>query len=162
MKFKNTVETTVIRKGEIVHTEKKENLVTTEGANKILDVMFDGDTQIGASGWFLGLITGSTPTVVIADTMSSNGWTEFEGYSESVRENYTTDNPSNGAIVNGTTVAEFSINANGTIGGVFICTSNTKGGFTGILFGEVSFPSGYSVINGDVYRVSYTIQLIPS
>ena len=162
MKFKNIFKCEVIRNGEVVHSSEDHNLITTAGANLMLDIMFDGATQVPSSGWFVGLISGNSPAVNVANTMltASRSWSEFTDYSEATRESYTTDDPSSGAISNGTTLAEFTIDTAGTIGGGFLCTDSAKAGTGGVMFSASSYASSYAVAIGDIYRVAYTIQLV--
>ena len=142
--------------------EINKNLVTTAGANHILDGTFKSGTQITA--WYVGLTsTGATPA--IADTMASHsGWTELvhtTKYSETVRQTL-----SLGAISGTTTStcdndaskAPFSMNATSTVAGAFVVSNNASASATaGTRYGVVDFGSERGVINGDTLTVKVTL-----
>lgn len=156
MKFKNVFKIEHIRNGEVLDSFESENLVTTQGATNILDAMFDGGTV--PATWYLGLISGATPTIVAADTLASHsGWTEFTSYTGN-RQVYDPDEPSIGVCVNNTNVCEFPITATGTISGAFLCSAAS--GTSGILFSATQYSSNYSVVNGDTYKITYTVRLV--
>ena len=132
------------------------------GLKDMNDKYFAGSSY--SATWYLGLITGPGVTTSASDTMSSHGWTEFTGYSNSTRVtcsfgSATTANPS--VITNSGSPAAFSINATGTVGGAFLTSNNTKSGTTGILFSEKAFssPGDRSVVSGDTLTVTYTFSL---
>ena len=141
--------------------EENKNLVTTAGANHILDGTFKSGTQI--TSWFVGLTTAGT--AVIADTMASHGtWTEIvhtSKYDETVRQTLTL-----GAISGTTTStcsntaskATFSMNATSTVAGAFVVSNNaTSSATAGTLYGVVDFGSTRSVISGDTLEVTVTL-----
>ena len=131
------------------------NQITTVGLNYLLDVAFHNGTQTAT--WYIGLVS-SSPTYSAADTMSSHsGWTEYTAYSETNRQTWTEDAASSGSITNSTTV-DFSMNATGTVAGMFLTSNNTKGGTSGTLWSALSFSGGnQSVSNGDTLKVTYTL-----
>lgn len=146
------------RKDKLLNVMEISNLITTEGKNKILDVMFHGVTQI--TTWYIGLINDSGFSAVAAtDVMSSHsGWTEFTGYSDSTRLAWDEAAASAGAVATNSLTA-FSINGTGSIRGMFLTSSNTKSGTTGTLFNAATFASAQSVLNGDTFRVGYQLSL---
>ena len=111
--------------------ELNKNLVTTAGANHVLDGTFKSGTQI--TSWFVGLKAAGTP--VIADTMASHAsWTELvhtTTYSQTVRQTLTL----------------------GSITGNNATSSVTAG----TLYGVVDFGSARAVISGDTLEVTVTI-----
>ena len=142
--------------------EKNKNLVTTAGANHILDGTFKSGTQI--TSWYVGLSnTGATPA--IADTMSSHsGWTELvhtTKYSETVRQTLTLGSISGtttSTCDNSASKATFSMNATSTVAGAFVVSNNaTSSATTGTLYGVVNFGSERGVISGDTLTVTVTL-----
>lgn len=130
------------------------NQITTVGLNLMLNVMFHNDAQ--SATWYFGLVdTGGTYSA--ADTMSSNSWVEYTEYSETNRQTWTEDAASGGSITNSTTV-DFSMNATGTVAGLFLADDSTKGGTSGVLWTTLNFSGGnQSVSNGDTLKVTYTL-----
>lgn len=148
--------------GHIKWVVEENNLVVNVGLQYMTGVALTSTAQI--TTWYLGLITGPGVTTNAADTMSSKGWTEFTGYSNSTRvaptlTAATNANPS--VVTNSGTPANFTINATGTVGGAFLTSDSTKGGTTGTLFSEKAFssPGDRSVVSGDILAVTYTFSL---
>ena len=141
--------------------ELNKNLVTTAGANHVLDGTFKSGTQI--TSWFVGLKAAGTP--VIADTMASHAsWTELvhtTTYSQSVRQTLTLGSitgTTTSTCDNTSSKATFSINATNTVAGAFVVSNNASASATaGTLYGVVDFGSARSVISGDTLEVTVTI-----
>lgn len=151
--------------GVVKWVERFANLVTNPGKIDLLDKYLSGSAYTAA--WFLGLVDGaSAPTYNAADTMASHaGWNESTAYSNANRVTAawggaTASGGGSGTAGTGSKVssaAVFNINATATIAGVFLTTSNTKGGTTGILYSAGSFTGGNrAVANGDTLSVTYT------
>ena len=130
-----------------------QNGVTTEGKNKLFDVMFHGSTPVDP--WYIGLIDNTGWTVeAAADTLASHaGWTEFTSYSGS-RKEWTEGAASSQSITNGTSV-DFAITATGTLKGIFIASAAS--GSSGTLWATADFASLVSVSNGDTLKITYTV-----
>lgn len=148
--------------GAIKWIVEEDNLVVNVGLQYMAGVALTSTAQI--TTWYLGLITGPGVTTSATDTMSSKGWTEFTGYSNSTRvapslTAATNANPS--VVTNSGSPAAFNINATGTVGGAFLTSGSAKGGTTGTLFSEKAFssPGDRSVVSGDVISVTYTFSL---
>ena len=148
--------------GNLKWSVEEDNLVVNVGLQYMAGTALTSTAQI--TTWYLGLITGPGVTTSASDTMSSHGWTEFTGYSNSTRVtcsfgSATTANPS--VITNSGSPAAFSINATGTVGGAFLTSNNTKGGTTGTLYSAADFssPGDRSVVSGDTLSVTYTLSL---
>lgn len=129
------------------------NGVTTEGKNKILDVMFHATTQI--TTWYIGLMDNSGYTAEAAgDTLASHtGWNEFTNYSGN-RKEWTEGAASSGSITNGTSV-DFSITGSGTLKGIFLASASS--GTSGTLWATAAFDSTQPVANGDTLKITYTV-----
>ena len=145
------------RRGKLLDTYDFPNGITDEGKNHILDVQFSDATQIASTGWFIGLIdlVGFT-ALADADTMSSNAWDEFSGYSEGTRPAWGPGTPASESITN-SSPATFNITGSGTVKGVFVPTNNTKLATTGILWATALFSADVPVSNGDQLKVTYTV-----
>lgn len=148
--------------GAIKWSVEEDNLVVNVGLQYMAGTALTSTAQI--TTWYLGLITGPGVTTNAADTMSSKGWTEFTGYSNSTRvapslAAATNANPS--VVTNSGSPATFNINATGTVGGAFLTSNSTKGGTSGTLFSEKAFssPGDRAVVSGDVISVTYTFSL---
>lgn len=133
------------------------NGLTTAGINHMNDVTFRGASQ--NASWYLGLIANSGfTTVAAADTSSSHsGWTEDQNYSEATRVAWAPEASASGLLVNAA-AREFTINAAATIKGIFISSSNTKGGTAGTLFSTGLFPSVNTLPIGAVLKIYYELE----
>ena len=161
--FKNSFLIEQVRDGEVIWSEETYNAVTTPGINSILNVYFGGSESI-QSAWYLGLIDNTSfVSVANQDTMSSHaGWNEFTNYSESVRQTWTPTLPPTSASVTGTNVSAFTIgtvSSGQSIQGVFLTSSATKGGVTGLLWASALFSQPAGVVTGDIFRATYTLRL---
>lgn len=146
------------------------NIVTTEGLNKLLAVMFDGDTQVTA--WYLGLISSvSWSAVAATDTAAqingSNGWKEA-GPSNAPDYTYgSPDSARGGPIPFGTASAaslpstgtiDYIFTGPGTLKGAFVATNGTRNNTTGTLYAAAAFTGGdKTVAGGDTLKVSVTV-----
>lgn len=134
------------------------NDITNAGKNDIFDVYFSDGSVTAASAWVISLISLSGYSALAAgDTMASHGgWTEFTGYSEGTRPAWGPGDPAAQSITNATPVT-FSINATGTVKGIFVTTQSTKGGTTGKLWATALFTGDVPVTSGDQLKVTYTV-----
>jgi hypothetical protein len=142
--------------GNLKGTYEFPNGIVDVGLNHILDTQFNAGTQVTA--WHAGLINNAGFTALSnSDTMASHaGWAETTAYTQANRVAWDPANASARAVVNGTTM-DFSINATVTIRGIFISSSNTKGGTTGTLWSTALFAASVSAVNGDTLKVTYTV-----
>jgi len=141
--------------------EEFPNGVVNEGLDDLLDAYFNQKVQ--NTNYFMGLL--DSPAVLSAtDTMGAHaGWTEFgdagpsDGYDEITRPEW---NPAAAASqqVSNVVAIVFTINATGTIAGIFISTNATKGGIIGVLWATALFAQGdKNVAAADVLEVTYTV-----
>lgn len=160
------------RNGRLLNRLRLPNTITNEGKDKILDVMFNGPSAPGAqiddTDWKVGLVDNAGFSAVAAgDTYEqidgTNGWDEFQGYSEASRPTWTAGDASSQAVTNSSPVV-FNINASGAVRGLFIAggtNAGTKGDNTAgnILWSAAEFSGGsVSVGTGDQLKVTYTAQ----
>jgi hypothetical protein len=137
-----------------------ENGVTTPGCNYLLDVGFRAQSQLAS--WYAGLINASGFTSVSAnDTAASHaGWTEFTGYSDSTRRQWSPGAASAGVLINATAMS-FTINASGSVQGIFVISDNTKGGTSGTLWSTATEASPRTVTSGQAFNAIYELTLTP-
>lgn len=142
--------------GKLKWTDSTHNLVTTEGQQHILDVLFTGTGESQVDPWYVGLADGSM-TPAAGDVMNSHvGWTEFTEYDEATRQAYV-DVRSSQTVSNTASKASFTVNAaGGGFGGGFLASDNTRGGTTGILLCAAALAADRTVASGDTIEVTYT------
>lgn len=149
-----------LRKGKVVDEFEIKNATTYAGQDYMLAAAFNAGSAI--SSWFAGLIDNSGFTGGnVSDTMASHtGWTENVNYTQSVRQTWGSGAPASGSITNGT-VMTFTMNANCVLAGLFLSSSNTKGGTTGTLWNVATLasPGTKTITSGDVLQVTYTYSL---
>ena len=161
------------RRGRRINEYHIQNGIVNEGKDKLLNVMFDGSTQL--STWYLGLIDNSGFTALAdADNydnidQAGNGWDEFKNYTDgnnadntTTRPQWPTD-PASAQSITNSTVAVYNITGSGTVKGVFAVagtTAQTKGDHAAgpTLWATALFTSGdVTVQNGDQLKVTYTV-----
>jgi len=145
--------------GNLKWEGKAKNLVVNEGLQDMNTKYFKGSNYTAA--WFIGLISGSSPTLAAGDTLGSKAWTETTAYSGNRKAatfgTATTADPS--VIDNDASQAQFTMNNTVTVSGAFLASVDT--GTSGILFSEAEFesPGDRSVVSGDILNVKYTFSL---
>ena len=164
------------RNGKRINEYHFNNGVTDEGKNHLLDVGFDGGTQVAT--WYLGLIDNAGFTALADDdtyddiNQAGNGWDEFDDYTDPAnadsavtRPAWTPGEPSAASITNAT-VVEYDITAAGTVKGLFVVGGGTspedKGDHAAgsTLWATALFSAGDAPVNnGDTLKVTYTISL---
>lgn len=161
------------RDGKLLEEFESPNTITNEGKNKLLNVMFNGQTQL--TTWYLGLVDNASFTAIAAtDTYdgidAANGWGEFASYTDPgnsdsavTRPQWTEGAASSQSITNGTVVS-FDITGSGTVKGLFLVggtNSQTKSDSTAsgnFLWCATTFTGGdRTVASSDVLSVTYTV-----
>ena len=145
--------------GNLIWSEKIQNLVTTVGKNNILDNHLSGANYTAA--WYIGLISITGYAAVAAgDTMASHaGWKEDTNYSQTARPATSFSSASGGSKSLSAGVV-FTISAPTTIKGCFLASDPTKNGTTGLLYSAGLFTGGdQPVVAGNTLTVSYTAQV---
>lgn len=146
------------RGGKLLNKQQFPNGATDVGKNHVLDVVAHNASQVHP--WYLGLIDSSGYSALAsADTMSSHvGWNEFTTYDETIRVEWD-EAAASGQAITSSTVSQFNISGSGTIKGVFACSDSTKGGTSGTLLATALFETAVAVVNGDVLKVTYTLNM---
>ena len=145
------------RNGKLLNTYSFPNAITNVGKDYLLNAGFNTGTVVAQANWCMGLVdNASFSAFAPGDTMASKGWTEFTGYSQSARVAWGQATSTAQTVTNGTPCT-FDITATGNLNGIFICSNNTKGGTSGILWTEGSFPSVVPVVSGDQIKSTYAL-----
>lgn len=137
------------------------NLVMNEGLAYMNDTFFSGSGY--TKSWYLGLISGTAPTIAAADTLASHaGWTEVPvttGYTGNRKAvTFTSATSADPSVCAGGSVS-FAMLGTYVVSGAFLCT--VASGTSGTLFSASEFeaPGDRSVVSGDTLNVTYTFQL---
>ena len=156
--------------GNIKWEEEFPNLVNAVGKQLMLDTLLSGSgyTTVGP---FLGLISGSTPTFLAADTMASHaGWTEFINYTvggspvrgTAVFASATSSglSPANITSKTATAITYTITGGGGTVGGCFLVTGagavSTQNDTSGTLYSAGAFATAKITTAGDTVSVTYS------
>lgn len=156
------------RAGRLLRSFDAPNMVTNEGKNSLLNIMFHGTSQIGT--WHLAPIKGQGGTgVAVTDTYtnlpSSNDWTESEDYDETLRQDFVEGAAGSQQISNSGNKAQFTIDATVTLEGIMCVGNATTGADTkgdnaasaAVLFATALFSANVDAEDDDVLKVTYTI-----
>lgn len=144
-----------IRNGEVIDEFEDHNLVVNQGLNSVLNVMFNGTTQI--TTWYLGLFEGNyTPVATVTAATIGSAATETTAYAALTRPEYVEAASTAQSVTNSANRASFIFNAAKTIYGAFLISDNTKSGTTGTLFSAARFSTAKAVDNGDELLLTYT------
>lgn len=150
--------------GNLKWSAESHNLVVNQGLQDMNTKYFKGSAYTAT--WYIGIYgAAASNNPVAGDTAAVHaGFTEITPYSNATRPacsfgTATTADPS--VITNSLSPAQFSINAGATVGGAFLISDSTKGGFAGILFSASDFaaPGDRVVASGDTLNVTYTFSL---
>ncbi len=145
---------------QLAWTEDIHNIVTDEGLDANLNIMFHGATQI--TTWYCVMFEDDfTPDG--DETYAVPGYTETEAYDEATRPAYNEAAASSQSITNSANKAVFTISGTKTLyGGALVgggTNGNTKGNTAGggTLFSAGRFASSRGVIDDDVVNMTYTL-----
>lgn len=145
-----------IRDGKVIDQWDQPNLVTTEGLNALMGIMFNGATQI--TTWYVGLFEGNyTPVAGVTAATITSASTECTAYDELTRIEYVEAAPSGGSVTNSANKAAFTFNASKTIYGAFLVSASAKSATTGTLFSAARFSSSKAVVDDDQLQLTYTL-----
>lgn len=145
-----------VRDGEVIDVTEDHNLITNEGLNATLNVMFHGDTQIGT--WYIGIFEGNyTPVATVTAATITSASTESTAYDESTRVAYDEAAASGQSMTNTASKATFTMNATKTIYGAFLVSASAKSATSGTLFAASRFSSSKSVVSTDQLLITYQL-----
>jgi len=151
------------KEGKLKWEEQAHNLVVNEGLDDMNSKYFTGSGY--TSAWYLGLISGTGPTIAATDTLAAHGgWIEVTpstGYTGNRKAvtfgGATTADPS--VISNSGSASQFAMLGTYVVSGAFLCS--VASGTSGVLFSASEFnaPGDRSVVSGDTLNVTYTFSL---
>lgn len=149
-----------VRAGKIIDKWTDENIVTNEGLDALLDIMFHGSTQI--TTWYV-LIFEDDHTPAAGNTYAVPGFTESTAYDEANRPAFVEAAASGQSMTNSANKATFTIDATKTIYGTALVGGGTDadtkddaaGG--GTLYASVAFGSSKAVVDDDELKVTITL-----
>lgn len=142
--------------GSVKWAEKFHNMLTTEGLNHAVDVIFSGATQTAT--WYIG--AKGAGTVALTDTMASHaGWSEVTAYDEATRQAFVETAASGGQTSNTGNLAKITASSTITVAGLFITSNSTKGGTTGILLAAGDFASSKTLDAGETLDLGYNFTM---
>lgn len=145
----------LVRDGKIIDEWEDNNLVTNEGLDHVLDVIFHGGTQVGT--WYLGVFEGNyTPVATVTAATITSASTECTAYDESTRQAYVEAAPSSQSITNSANKGTFTFNATKTIYGAFLASASAKSATSGTLLAAARFSSSKAVVDNDQLLLTYT------
>lgn len=145
----------IVRDGRVIEEFEDHNLVVNQGLNSLLNIYFNGQTQI--TSWFLGLFEGNyTPVATLTAATVTGSSTECTAYGEATRPEFVEAAAASQSITNSASRATFTFNATKTIYGAFLVSDATKSGTSGTLFSAARFNSSKSVVSGDQLLLTYT------
>lgn len=138
------------------------NIITDEGFNALLNIMFHGATQI--TTWYIVPVETDT-TAATTMTYAVPVFTEWDGYSELTRQEFVEAESTAKSITNSTNKATYTSTESKTLyGGALVgggtaadTISNTAGG--GTLFCYSKFSAAKAVENTDTFKVYCTISM---
>jgi len=138
------------------------NIITDEGFNALLNIMFHGATQI--TTWYIVAVETDT-TAATTMTYAVPVFTEWDGYSELTRQAFVEAAASSQSITNSANKAVYTSTETKTLyGGALVgggtaadTISDTAGG--GTLFCYSKFSSGKPVENTDTFKIYCTISI---
>lgn len=144
------------RNGEIIDEWQEPNLVTNEGLNHALSVLFNGGTQ--QATWYIGLFEGNyTPVATVTAATITAASTECTAYDQATRPEYVEAAPASQSISNSSNRATFTMNATKTIYGGFLASASAKSATSGVLFAATRFGTPKSVVATDELLITYTL-----
>ena len=141
-------------------TDVSHNIITNEGLDAALDIMFHGATQI--TTWYCVMFESDT-TPASGHTYATPVYTELETYDEGTRPEYVEAAASGQSMTNSANKATFTISATKTLYGAALVGGGTdptvKGDAAGggTLYCSGTFASSRNVIDDDVVNLSYTL-----
>ncbi len=140
------------------------NIVTNEGLDFILNVMFHGTANV--TKWYLALVESDT-TAAATQTYATPVYTECTAYTEAARPEFNEAAASSQAITNSANKASFTMNATKTLYGAALVGGGTGAGTaeipgntndaTGILMCYSKFTTAKAVENTDIFKCYCTI-----
>lgn len=149
-----------VRDGKVIDSWEEPNTVVTQGLNYILNTALGATAKL--ADWYLGIFEGNyTPVAGLTAATVKAAASECVTYDEATRPAWTDAPSTTGIITNAAARAEFTMNADKTIHGAFLISTNAKDGSAdsgGTLFSASRFGTSRPVLIADVLIVTYSVQ----
>lgn len=152
------------KNGELKWQElQRPNMITTEGLNHLLDIMFNDHAQIVDGSWTIAPVeTDTVPALTM--TYEVPVFTEWDGYTEAARQHFHPASASGGVITNTATKATFTASEGKTLYGAALfggADANTWKDVTAgnVLFCYSKFTSERIIESGDTFKVTLTVTI---
>lgn len=144
------------RNGKLIDEFKCENMVVYQGLNYVLNAAFGHTSPL--SGWYAGLFEGNyTPTSGATAATIAALATECTAYTSATRPQWTSVPSTAQQLTNGASRASFTFNAQKTVYGALLISSNIKAGTAGTLFSVSRFATPKQVDVDDELLVTYVL-----
>lgn len=151
--------------GNLKWVEDTSNMVTNQGLDALLNIMFHAATQI--TTWYCALVESDTAPAA-GMTYATPTYTECTAYDELTRPEYKEAASSSQSITNAANVAVFTISGTKTLYGAALVgggsapstKGNTAGG--GTLFCYSKFTASRNAVDDDVLNLTYKLSVADS
>ena len=145
---------------DLIETDVSRNIIPDEGLNDMLNVWLNSGTQVGTR--YIAIFSSdSTPASSwTSANFHGTNCTEWEGYSESVRQTWQKGAVSSKSISNSSNKAVFTSSGSANLYGAALLSASAKDGTgdaAGKLYAATRYTAYRSVQNTDVVNVQYTI-----
>ena len=154
-----------VRAGKVIDAWEQKNVTTTEGRNRLLNVMFNSAAQI--TTWYVCIFSNDYVSLV-GDTYAVPGYTEVTAtIDEATRPAFTVVDATASVVTNTASKATFTANASfvaygaALVGGT-AANTQTKGDKAtagSVLFAAAKFPTAKPLVDDDILVVSCTLTL---
>lgn len=137
----------------ISETRGNHNIVTNEGLNSILNIMFHNATQIAT--WYIAIFESNT-TPAAGTTYATPVYTECTAYDELTREEYVEAASTAQSMTNAASKATFTMNASKTIYGASLVSFSTKNDTAeaGAVLYAAAAVTPQAVVSSDVIQIT--------
>lgn len=148
------------RKGQLLSAERVHNIVTNEGLDAFLNIMFHAATQL--TTWYV-LIFESDTAPAAGTTYATPVFTESTAYDEATRPEFEEAAASGQSMDNSANKADFTMNATKTIYGAALVGGGTDADTKGDAAGEgtmycaAKFSASKAVEDDDILHVTVTL-----
>lgn len=156
------------REGKIIYNETGKNIITTEGLNQILNVVFGAVAKDATiyCGIFKSNVTPAAGNTAASQLGAAGTYGECQDadYDDPAtnRPEWVDAAASAGVITNSASKASFTIAASITVYGAFLASSQAKTATTGVLYAAKRFDTSRAVVDDDVLQVTYQLSLSSS
>lgn len=142
--------------GNVKWEETVKNALTLEGANSMLEVYFNGGTQIAQNAWYASLYTVTPTTALTGATATTNELSGATGYARQNIATWTLSQVTNWRV----TAATVTFTAGGAWTAVTAAAFvNASAGAAGKALSFIALSQSRTLANGDSLQLGYYIQL---